>query len=222
MFVEEGFRIRFANGEVIDFYADSAKQKDEWMKYLCDVVGKDVAGADGKKTWVEVVRARQRQMGKAAPATPKSETQKAIPATQPQVQQKETRTVKPNLALGPPKPPTRRTSRSAPTSPIRGDTFTKPTSVPMQSNTLEEYMMSRALPEQPQAQAHTQTDKPLPQPSFMDRAKEKAAHHMRTKSQPEALGSGTGGGLTSFMRRGDKGEGASGRGRRQMIKSMIF
>jgi hypothetical protein len=31
MFVEEGFRIRFANGEVIDFYADSAAEKDGWM-----------------------------------------------------------------------------------------------------------------------------------------------------------------------------------------------
>ncbi|KAF2456332.1 cell division protein anillin-domain-containing protein, partial [Lineolata rhizophorae] len=38
MFVEEGFRLRFANGETIDFYADDAASKDGWMKVLEDVV----------------------------------------------------------------------------------------------------------------------------------------------------------------------------------------
>lgn len=45
MFVEEGFRVRFANGETIDFYADSAAEKDGWMKILSDVVGKDTSKA---------------------------------------------------------------------------------------------------------------------------------------------------------------------------------
>ncbi|KAL9102186.1 MAG: hypothetical protein Q9163_002634 [Psora crenata] len=57
MFVEEGFRIRFANGETIDFYADSAAEKDGWMKVLAEVVGKDI----GKNIrWTDIVLAKQR------------------------------------------------------------------------------------------------------------------------------------------------------------------
>ncbi|RMD39542.1 hypothetical protein DV735_g5579, partial [Chaetothyriales sp. CBS 134920] len=58
MFVEEGFRIRFANGEVIDFYADSTLQKDEWMKALSQVVGKGIASSSSSnqvKPWVDMV-----------------------------------------------------------------------------------------------------------------------------------------------------------------------
>ena len=57
MFVEEGFRVRFANGETIDFYADSAAEKDGWMKVLSEVVGKDMSKA---KTWTDVVLAKRR------------------------------------------------------------------------------------------------------------------------------------------------------------------
>lgn len=57
MFVEEGFRVRFANGEVIDFYADSARQKDDWMRVLSEVVGKDKG--DGSKKWTDIVLARE-------------------------------------------------------------------------------------------------------------------------------------------------------------------
>ena len=56
MFVEEGFRIRFANGETIDFYADSADEKEGWMKALSEVVGKDLKN----KTWTDLVLARHR------------------------------------------------------------------------------------------------------------------------------------------------------------------
>ena len=58
MFVEEGFRVRFANGETIDFYADSAEAKEGWMKALADVVGKESANA---KTWTGLVLARDKQ-----------------------------------------------------------------------------------------------------------------------------------------------------------------
>ena len=58
MFVEEGFRVRFANGEIIDFYADSAVEKEGWMKVLAESVGKDTSGA--RKTWTELVLARER------------------------------------------------------------------------------------------------------------------------------------------------------------------
>ncbi|KXT01381.1 hypothetical protein AC578_6648 [Pseudocercospora eumusae] len=61
-YVEEGFRIRFANGETIDFYADSRAEKDEWMNVLSKVLGK----ADpGKKaaSWTDLVLARERVEG---------------------------------------------------------------------------------------------------------------------------------------------------------------
>ena len=65
MFVEEGFRIRFANGEVIDFYADSAAEKDGWMKVLAETVGKETSG----KPWTRVILARE-QASKNSKPTP--------------------------------------------------------------------------------------------------------------------------------------------------------
>ena len=62
MFVEEGFRIRFGNGEVIDFYADSAADKDGWMKVLADAVGKGSSGSSQVKAWTEAVLKRERSM----------------------------------------------------------------------------------------------------------------------------------------------------------------
>lgn len=66
MFVEEGFRIRFNNGEVIDFYADTAADKEAWMKALSDVIGRGEGGADeesnGVRTrakWCELVFKRE-------------------------------------------------------------------------------------------------------------------------------------------------------------------
>ena len=64
MFVEEGFRIRFANGEVIDFYADNAEQKEGWMKVLSETVGKD---AGGSKAWTEMVLEKERKEKNQAP-----------------------------------------------------------------------------------------------------------------------------------------------------------
>ncbi len=67
MFVEEGFRIRFANGEVIDFYADSAAEKDGWMRVLNDVVGKDAKGGSAR-AWTEMVLKRERSLAAKASA----------------------------------------------------------------------------------------------------------------------------------------------------------
>lgn len=47
MFVEEGFRIRFNNGELIDFYVDMVEDKEGWMKVFGEVVGKEVVFGDG-------------------------------------------------------------------------------------------------------------------------------------------------------------------------------
>ncbi|KAL5438861.1 hypothetical protein PMIN07_010116 [Paraphaeosphaeria minitans] len=75
MFVEEGFRIRFANGEVIDFYADTREQKEEWMKVLSECVGKDIAGGRG---WAEMVLDKERKEKRSQPeplqAKPKRES----------------------------------------------------------------------------------------------------------------------------------------------------
>ena len=75
MFVEEGFRIRFANGETIDFYADSAAEKDGWMKALADVVGKD---AGKPKSWTEMVLTKQ--PARASKAVPAEQGQSKAPS----------------------------------------------------------------------------------------------------------------------------------------------
>jgi len=62
MFVEEGFRIRFANGEVIDFYADSSKDKEGWMKVLDSCIGKDTTA----KGWCDVVLKKEEALKKRA------------------------------------------------------------------------------------------------------------------------------------------------------------
>ncbi|KAK4123816.1 DUF1709-domain-containing protein [Parathielavia appendiculata] len=81
MFVEEGFRIRFNNGELIDFYADSTADKEGWMRVLGEVIGRDslgsVDGADDltgtgggsskmKGKWCELVLKREEAQRKRA------------------------------------------------------------------------------------------------------------------------------------------------------------
>lgn len=69
MFVEEGFRVRFANGEIIDFYADDKQRKQAWVKALAESIAaasvaranrKAAAGGGGggaqKEEEVEVVK----------------------------------------------------------------------------------------------------------------------------------------------------------------------
>ncbi len=67
MFVEEGFRIRFNNGELIDFYADSTQDKEGWMKVLSEVISRDSLGSEddnslgsrAKGKWCELVLKRE-------------------------------------------------------------------------------------------------------------------------------------------------------------------
>ncbi|KND94680.1 Bud site selection protein BUD4 [Tolypocladium ophioglossoides CBS 100239] len=73
MFVEEGFRIRFNNGEVIDFYADTAEDKESWMKVLSDVIGRGEGVADednngirSRARWCEIVLKREEQLRRRA------------------------------------------------------------------------------------------------------------------------------------------------------------
>lgn len=70
MFVEEGFRIRFNNGEVIDFYADTAEDKDGWLKVLGEITGRegqeDDSSNGGRKKWCELVLKREEAIRKKA------------------------------------------------------------------------------------------------------------------------------------------------------------
>ncbi|KAK4140333.1 cell division protein anillin-domain-containing protein [Dichotomopilus funicola] len=81
MFVEEGFRIRFNNGEVIDFYADSTEDKEGWMRVLGEVIGREslagggsleelngnsVSGSRMKGKWCELVLKREDTLKKRA------------------------------------------------------------------------------------------------------------------------------------------------------------
>ncbi|KAK8152759.1 cell division protein anillin-domain-containing protein, partial [Phyllosticta citribraziliensis] len=51
-FVEEGFRIRFRNGETIDFYADNPQDKEGWMKVLSETINGSLGAC---KPWTELV-----------------------------------------------------------------------------------------------------------------------------------------------------------------------
>lgn len=72
MFVEEGFRIRFNNGECIDFYADTAADKEGWMTALGDLIGRGDSGAEDdsnsrrKSKWCELILKREEALRKRA------------------------------------------------------------------------------------------------------------------------------------------------------------
>lgn len=63
-FVEEGFRIRFSNGETIDFYAATTAEKDSWMSVLSQAVGRNFVGAPSKGAakWTEMVLSHESRM----------------------------------------------------------------------------------------------------------------------------------------------------------------
>lgn len=93
MFVEEGFRIRFGNGEIIDFYADSSVEKDGWMEVLSQTVGKGYAAGSGQvKGWTELVLKREKSLAAKhgmdrsrppVPPMPRKDAQPMAPMTQP-------------------------------------------------------------------------------------------------------------------------------------------
>ena len=53
MFIEEGFRIRYNKGEVIDFYADTGADKKVWMKVPDAFIGKEGEGM--KSGWRDLI-----------------------------------------------------------------------------------------------------------------------------------------------------------------------
>ena len=75
-YVEEGFRMRFANGETIDFYAESKAKKDEWMGVLGQVIGKPDSNQKAA-TWTDLVLVRERAGGRPESASSMSSPTKA-------------------------------------------------------------------------------------------------------------------------------------------------
>jgi hypothetical protein len=56
-------RIRFGNGEVIDFYADSPADKEGWLRVMSEAVGKGASSGNGAlKPWADLVLKRERSM----------------------------------------------------------------------------------------------------------------------------------------------------------------
>lgn len=101
MFVEEGFRIRFGNGEVIDFYADSAADKDGWMGVLADTVGKGSTSSSQAKPWTELVLKRERSMKSSRRETLDRTSGKSMGAPPPPIPKKDA-PAPPATATGPP------------------------------------------------------------------------------------------------------------------------
>ncbi|KAK0977611.1 Bud site selection protein bud4 [Friedmanniomyces endolithicus] len=120
-YVEEGFRIRFANGETIDFYADSAEEKEGWMGALSQVIGKPGVGdamgkqkkeEDGKGVrWTEVVLAREKAAAAAsATAAGNAGAGAGAPAPSPYSGMMGAGTTAQNPSRAPPAPPSSSTS----------------------------------------------------------------------------------------------------------------
>ena len=84
MFVEEGFRICFANGDTIDFYADTREQKEEWMDHLSNVIGKDFS-AD-KPTWMAAVLACEKSKAVTSATQPSQSPKRPAPQPAPSQQ----------------------------------------------------------------------------------------------------------------------------------------
>ncbi|KAF2481747.1 hypothetical protein BDY17DRAFT_311407 [Neohortaea acidophila] len=115
-YVEEGFRMRFANGETIDFYAESREKKDEWMLMLSKVIGKPDGGAR-PSTWTDLVLVRERATGGARSESAVDSSSPVKEAAAPEV--KDFAASRPPTAQKQPSAiPT--SSRSVPTSPTKG------------------------------------------------------------------------------------------------------
>ncbi|KAJ5366201.1 hypothetical protein N7541_000142 [Penicillium brevicompactum] len=84
MFVEEGFRIRFGNGEVIDFYADSPAEKDGWLRVMSEAVGKgSTSGGGSIKPWADLVLKREKSMKTKSESTERRPASSIPTATAP-------------------------------------------------------------------------------------------------------------------------------------------
>jgi hypothetical protein len=142
VFIEEGFRVRFANGECIDFYANTSEDKAGWMNVLRDVIGKD--GSQAGKAWTDIVLNKERAAKKTSDTSSKQEDIQKKPVSEAPAPPKKNHAARESMHLerleikadGVPlaPPPASRTShavngstKSAPTSPkkqhVRGQSM---------------------------------------------------------------------------------------------------
>ncbi|KAJ4363660.1 Bud site selection protein bud4 [Neocucurbitaria cava] len=141
MFVEEGFRIRFANGEVIDFYADSREQKESWMKVLAETVGKDIATNKG---WAAMVLEKERKEKSAR-------SQAGVPQQQSKPLQENANANRPHHQRTQSDNAYAQHSKSMPSSPVKGHSRTQSQAPapPMKDVRLSQAPPPRARPQDP-------------------------------------------------------------------------
>jgi len=140
MFVEEGFRIRFANGEVIDFYAENAASKDEWMAVLSQAVGKQApAPSASAKGWTEMVLKREKSTKVKDQSPPKpsipqrkqsQEKEKELPARPPMDNRQSFQSALMAGALQPSMPSSQRSSIPRASGHSRTESYQTDASVP--------------------------------------------------------------------------------------------
>ncbi|KAH7408610.1 hypothetical protein DE146DRAFT_383332 [Phaeosphaeria sp. MPI-PUGE-AT-0046c] len=143
MFVEEGFRIRFANGEVIDFYADTREAKEGWMKVLAETVGQDIAA---KKGWISMILEKERKQKAArsqagVPSQPSKALHENPNANRPSHQRTQSHDV-----FAQPQ------SKSVPSSPVKGHSRTQ-SHAP--APPAKDHRMSQAPPPRPRDNSKT-------------------------------------------------------------------
>jgi hypothetical protein len=219
MFVEEGFRLRFANGETIDFYADDRASKEGWMKALSEVVGRDAGDSRSKRSWADLVLSREKaekaandvplnqkpsMLGPAPPAQPPR--YRAGTASQPVSPMKNAgqSPVKRGTGLG---LNTGAASNAPPPSPTRGIGARSPTRKPAPPTT-------RAPPSPTRGGATS--------PTRASAARAGAASPTRAGAiSPTRLGKRIGLNTNKALPR-LREDGAAKSGKRQAVRSMIF
>jgi len=85
-FVEEGFRLRFNNGETIDFYALNAEEKDKWMEVLSEAMRSSSTsyGSSSKKLkWTDLILSQEASMAAKSSSTTMSSPTKSLSNTRP-------------------------------------------------------------------------------------------------------------------------------------------
>ena len=182
MFVEEGFRIRFGNGEVIDFYAESAAYKDEWMKVLSEIVGKGInTSSSQSKGWTDVVLKREKSV------VARDRKAKAMAASQHQHQPQQMRSpvkelVVPQQAASPAPMPQQQQFSSA--VPERRPVSRPPPVTPSELATAAALGLNRPKPLSERAQA---TFPGAHSPANVPRANPRPGHSRTESYQPQQM-----------------------------------
>ena len=243
MFVEEGFRLRFANGEVIDFYAENADDKQGWMRVLSELVGKAEqasTGATGVKKWCQIVLAKEKTEGrKGGEVRPESQNglattradsiqQKQLPPDPPQPALPNRPSPQPQpQQLGPPAHPhpqiqsAHGRTKSAPNSPVKPATQLRPQSADLSLPIPHHQTRNQAAPaqkRQSQVQAETQAQAQAQAAHYQHREREQIRARQAAMQAASPTKSTTGKGISAARMR----PGARFGGKRDGVRSMLF